>query len=744
MAGRKNSGSNSRLYPIFVAAFLAAALGIGYADPFFLKALRFIGFDELQRLNPGGSDAAGAVQVVDIDEASLAKIGQWPWPRSKLAELVDGLREAGAAAIAFDVMFAEPDRSSLEQVVASLPPDQAAILAPLSKSWISNDDRFTAAVAKAPIILGVTLTQTGQAAGAFPAKAGLAVAGDDPRPFLKSYGGFIGNLPGLTQAAAGAGAINWVPDRDQVVRRVPLVFRVGDTLAPSLAAEALRVAQGAGTYVVKASNASGEDTFGRPSGVNHIRIGRYEIPTDADGGVWLRYHKVDTASFVPAWRVLSGALDKSEIKGRIVLIGTSAAGLSDLRATPLQEAVPGVAVHQQIIEHILGGHPLTRPDYAPALELGVILILGTILAALFPFLPAQASAIAGAIAIGGVNVAAWWFFVQKGLLFDPLYPSLCLFLLGASASVYLYRRTEVQRQEIRRAFGRYVSPAVVQELISHPEKLSLGGEVRPLTLLFCDVRGFTKISEGLNAEQLTRFINNLLTPLSEIVIAHGGTIDKYMGDAIMAFWNAPLDDPKHARHALDAAAAILAELGKLNAQWRKEAASAGRPHRLVQLGIGLNTGECCVGNLGSSIRFDYSAIGDDVNVASRFEGLTKLYSVPLVTGEQTQSEAPDLPFLELDLARVKGRERPSRIYTLLTAFEIPKSRYAEIQSAHTTMLAAYRKMDWTAAETTLQSCRALNLRELDGLHDLFTARIAAFRLAPPPADWDGVFTALEK
>jgi adenylate cyclase len=744
MARKRSRGSESRLYPTFVAAFLTAAIGLGLADPFFLKALRFIGFDELQRMNPVESSAAGPVRIIDVDEASLAKIGQWPWPRSRFAQLLDKLRENGAAAVAFDVMFNEPDRSSLEQVVAGMPAEQAAQLAPLTEGWVSNDAVFAASIAKLPVILGTTLTDSAPATGPFPGKAGLAIAGDNPLPFLKGFTGYTSNLPALAAPAAGIGSINWVPDRDQVVRRVPLIFRAGDKIVPSLAAEALRVAQGASTYVIKASNASGEGAFGRPSGVNHLRIGTFEIPTDADGGVWLRYHKVDPGTFIPAWRVLQGEVARAEIEGRILLIGVSAAGLSDRRATPLEESVPGVAIHQQVIEHILSGRSLTRPDYAQMLELAAILLFGLILSALFPLVSAQGAAFMGIAVIGGLNIAAWWLFTRKGLLFDSLYPSLCLFLLGTSASFYLYRRTEVQRQEIRRAFGQYVSPSVVHELIAHPEKLRLGGEVRPLTLMFCDVRSFTKISEGMTAEQLTRFVNSLLTPLSDIVMAHGGTIDKYMGDAIMAFWNAPLDDPRHPRRALEAAVAILAEIKKLNSQWSKEAAQAGRSHRQVMLGIGVNTGECCVGNLGSTQRFDYSAIGDEVNVASRFEGLTKLYAVPLITGEQTQSEAPDLPFLEIDLVRVKGRSRPSRIYTLLSVLDIPKGRHETLRGAHLAMLSAYRKTDWAGAEAALEACRALGFHELDALYDLFKARIATFKLAPPPQGWDGVYTAEEK
>ncbi|MBI1238793.1 MAG: CHASE2 domain-containing protein [Alphaproteobacteria bacterium] len=744
MGPPRRRAATGLLYPIFVVAFLCAAVGVGAADPYFLKALRFIGFDQWQRLSPLEAPEADAVRIVDVDEASLARFGQWPWPRSTLADMVETLRRNGAAAIAFDVVFAEPDRTSLEQVLAGLPPEQAAALAPVVAGWTPKDQRFAAAIGAAPVVLAETLTHVEGSGAPFPGKAAFAVAGDDPLPFLRGFSGHTGNLPEFTAAATGLGAINWIPDRDQVVRRVPLLFRAGDVIAPSLAAEALRVAQGASTYVIKASNASGEEAYGQASGVNHVRIGAVDVRTDADAGIWLRYRLVRPVDLVPAWQVLAGEVPRSEIEGRIILIGTSAAGLVDLRATPLEETVPGVAIHQQIIEHLLTGQGLTRPDYAAALELTALAVLGAGLAALFPLVSAQMAAFSGLVAISALNLAAWLLFSRSGVLLDPLYPSLCVFLLGTSASFYLYRRTEVQRQEIRRAFGQYVSPAVVQQLIAQPERLSLGGEVRPLTLLFSDVRGFTKISEGLTAAELTRFINELFTPLSDVVMGHAGTIDKYIGDAIMAFWNAPLDDENHARHALQAGEAMLHKVAELNRRWGEEAKRAGRDFRPVSLGIGINTGECCVGNLGSVQRFDYSAIGDEVNVASRFESLTKQYGVPLLTGEATQSQAGDLPLLEIDLVRVKGRERPSRIFTLLSVFDIPPSRYGAVRAAHKELLDRYRAADWAGAEAALATCRGLGFHGLDALHDVYAERIADFKETPPPADWDGVFRATEK
>jgi adenylate cyclase len=302
----------------------------------------------------------------------------------------------------------------------------------------------------------------------------------------------------------------------------------------------------------------------------------------------------------------------------------------------------------------------------------------------------------------------------------------------------------MQRGEVRRAFSHYVSPAVVDELLANPDKLELGGEVRELTLLFCDVRNFTSISEKMTAHELTRFINSLLTPLSEVILDHRGTIDKYMGDAIMAFWNAPLDDPDHARHACEAALKMVARMEDLNAEWRKEAEAAGRDFARVGIGIGINSGNCCVGNLGSKLRFDYSAIGDDVNLASRIEGLSKYYGVPIVVGESTAAKSPQLQRLELDLMRVKGRSQPTHIYVPTHALGITEEILPALSAAHARMLSAYRAKAWDEAEAALEEARAFRVMGLEAFYRLYLLRIANWREKPPPEDWDGTYSATEK
>jgi adenylate cyclase len=730
-------------YILLVSSVIAAAVAVRVLDPFFVQALRLIAFDSYQRFSPQAFDKNAPVRIVDIDERSIAELGQWPWPRTVLADLVQKLVEKGAAAVAFDVMFPEADRTSLEEVLKRMPPEQAALVAPLVGQARTNDQAFAETLKTTPSVLGATLSNT-KTTTSPPQKAGFAVAGDDPRPFMIPFSGATGNLEILNSAAKGIGALNWTPDRDQVVRRVALVYRLGEGYLPSLAAEALRVAQGASTFVLKASNASGETAFGKSSGLNHVRIGDLEVPTDAQGAIWMKFRASKPASFISAAKVLAGETSEQDISGRIILIGTSAPGLLDLRATPIDPVIPGVEIIAQMIEHVTGGHSLTRPDYAPAVEELAIVVLGLLLAAVFPRVPARASSMIGLVVVAALLLAGWLAYEYAGLLFDPLYPALGLVFLVGAATFYVYRRVELQRGEIQGAFGRYVSPAVVGELIANPDKLELGGEVREITLLFCDVRNFTGISEGMSAHELTTFINELLTPLSEIILAHRGTIDKYIGDAIMAFWNAPLDDPEHARQGCLAAVEMAARMQELNRAWRERAAADGREFKEVRIGIGINTGNCCVGNLGSTQRFDYSAIGDEVNIASRFEGLSKIYGVTAIAGERTIGDSGPFPALGLDLVRVKGRAQPVRIYTLLDLLDGDHNLHARLKLKHERFLMAYRGQEWDVAEAAIDECRALGIPALDPYYSVFDARIANFRARPPAADWDGAFTVLEK
>jgi adenylate cyclase len=727
LAKATNELSIPRLYWPAVVLFLVLAAAVFYLRPPVLASLRALAFDAYQHAAPAPPLADSPIRVVQIDEASLARLGQWPWSRQTMAALTDRLGEARAAAIVFDILFAEPDRTSPEQIVAAASPERRdALVRALGRSYQTHDEVFAAALERHPSVLAASLHGDPTEA-AFPMRAGFAVAGDDPAPFLRNYPGLAANTPALSDAADGTGFINWLPDGDQVVRRIPLLLRHNGEIAPSLSLEALRVAVGASTYVVRASNANATQAFGAHTGLDSIKVGPVTIPTDAEGQMWVRFRAYDPGEAISAWQVLDGETDMAAFEGAIVLIGASAPGLMDLRATPLDSSIPGVEIHRQLLEQIVSGSFLTRPDYAPGLELLLALIAILILAFAAPRFRPSLNAVIGLALVAALWGAGYLLFVQAGYLFDPIFPTLATLVFGASATTYFYQRTEHQRVEIRRAFSQYVAPSVVRQLTAHPERLKLGGEVRELTILMCDIRNFSTIAERMNAEELTAFINAFLTPLSDIVIENGGTIDKYMGDAILAFWNAPLDQADHAPRACRAALQILSCMDELNQTWRREAEAAGRPFEDVRIGIGVNTGECCVGNLGSERRFDYSAIGDAVNIASRLEGLTKIYGLALLVSEDTCERAPSAGFIEADLVRLKGRKGATRVFTA-----------ASEPAHHAPFLAAFRAGEFAEANTLLAQLQAAPSTPLQDLYRLYRARLDAAGAVRPP-DWDGVY-----
>ena len=733
-----------RLHWIVPLAIMALAL-VGWAsEPAVLTQLRLIVFDSYERLEPRPYQPM-PVRVVDIDDATLARLGQWPWPRTLVAQLVERLNELGAAVIAFDMVFAEPDRTSPRALATQwqdLPEDD-----PLRRhleTLPDHDKVLATAIGGANAVTGFVLTQMPSKRPP-AAKGTFATAGDDPRQYVPHFRGAVVDLRNLEAAAKGNGSFNDIPDLDGVTRRVPLVLALDDRLYPSLAAEALRVAQGAKTYVVKSTGASGVLGFGEHTGVNSVKIGALAVPTDPTGAVWVHYTRPVPERYVPAWKLFEPDFDASLIKDHIVFVGTSAAGLMDLRSTPLEPAAPGVAVHAQIVEQILLGDHLERPDWARGAELFYMVAIGLVLMVRLPRVGAQWTAAVGAAAMVAAISGSYYAYGDYKLLIDPVYPSFVVLLVYISSSAMLYLRTETERRRVRTAFSRYLAPSVVEQLASHPERLKLGGEMRDMTLMFCDIRGFTTISEGLDAHGLTSFINRFLTPMTNLILAAGGTIDKYMGDAIMAFWNAPLDIPDHAARACRAALAMRAELVRLNATWRKDATVVGRPFEDVRIGLGLNTGVCCVGNMGSDQRFDYSVLGDDVNLASRLEGQSKTYGVDIVIGERTAAEAPGLAFLELDLIRVKGKTKPVRVHALIGDESVKQtSAFAALEADHDALIAAYRQRRWNDARRHIGACRAQAPEMLQAFYTLYEERIAAYEADPPPADWDGVFVALTK
>lgn len=642
---------------------LVLALAAQLYEPPLRIALRNAAFDALQRWQPRVYQPV-PVRIIDIDEASLAKFGQWPWPRTKLAQLVEALRHDGAAAIAFDIVFAEADRTSPARVVEQWL--EGTKFRDLAKSLPDHDQVFADAIGGGRVVTGFILTDE-PSATAPPVKAAIAFGPADPKPFLPTFHGAIGNLPEIQAKAAGEGALSFIADGDGVIRNVSLVFRYGNTLYPSLAAEALRVAAGSTATIIKTS----------PAGVEAIRVGRSNVTTDAKARVWLHFAPPDPARYIPAWQVLDGSVPKDKIAGAILFIGTSAKGLQDLRFSPLGQIIPGVEIHAQLVEQVLTNSYLVRPDWARGTELLLLLLGGAMLLLLIPRLGAIWAAVAGLAMVAAACLAALYAFSAANLLFEPLYPSVALVAIYFTASVSRYRRTEREHRWIRQAFSSYVSRNLVEHLIKHPEQLRLGGERRECTFVLTDLAGFTGLVERSDPTAIIGLLNEYLEQMMAIAFRHDGTLDKIVGDAVAIMFSAPVTQPDHAARGIACAMAM----DDFARGFRQAKIAAGIP--LGATRIGVNSGSVIVGNVGGSTVFDYRPLGDAINTASRLESVNRHLGTRVCASGATVAACPDFHGRPVGNLRLKGKQDAIPVYEPLTA--------AEQQSpAVQTYLAAYR------------------------------------------------------
>ena len=697
-------------------AALLAVLALGALHRPAYERLSFLAFDAYQRLLPR-EEAGAPVAVVDIDEASIAALGQWPWPRTTIAEMVDRLAGLGAAAIAFDVVFPEADRTSLSTLIEPLRRAGVEVNLPEGQDAIDNDAELAAAFARHNVIAGIVISN--ETEGQLPPpKSGFAFGGTDPLAYLEPFRGGVANLPRLTEAATGLGFFSFPPAPDGLVRAIPLLAAAQGRLYPGLAMEALRVAQGASGFAVRSTGASGESDTGQAA-MTTVRVGTLDVPTTADGALWVYYARDTSFPVVSAREILDPELAArvaEDVAGRIILVGTSAVGLRDIVATPKGRSMAGVFVHAEIIDQIVGQTFLSRPDWAVGAELLGAGVLGLLLLTVAQRGHALLTA-AAATALAGVALAAsWWAFATERLLIDPLLPMAAVALVFAVTMPLLLLLTDRERRFVREAFSHYLAPSLVERLAEDPRALTLGGDLRELTVLFADVRGFTTLSEKMDPTELTALLNDFLTPMTDVLLDAEATIDKYMGDAVMAFWNAPLDIADHQRKACLAALEMMRALDRFN---------AGRA-RPIQIGIGLNSGPCCVGNLGSRQRFSYSAIGDEVNVASRLQNLTKTFGVPILATASTRREAASLAFLEVDLVPLRGRAERVEVFALVgDETYAASSSFQALLGEHSAFLAAHRAGETSAALSSLDRLEAMATEAVVPLYRHFRDRMAA-------------------
>ncbi len=731
---------------LVVAGFLLNVAGVFNWE--LLQRLENIAYDSrLQLTAPRGIDHK--VIIVDVDERSLAAEGRWPWPRNRLAKLVDLLFEHyKVRLLGFDMVFAERDESSGLGVLEALAngalrdsPGFAAELAKLRPS-LDHDRLFAESLRGRPVILGYYFNVGGSAnpvggdrrlpggTGALPPPT-FARGGFPPGVhglLADSYGA---NLPELQEAALGAGHfLAWPDELDGIVRRVPMLLEYRGALYESLSIAMLRALVGASRGELGI-----EEQTGTQAGYTYpewLTVGPYRIPVDERTTTLIPYRGPQGSfPYVSATDVLQDHADPALLQGAIVLLGTSAPGLVDVRSTPMGGAYPGVEAHANMIAGVLDGEVQEVPAYTRGAEFLLLLLVGLLMAFLLPLLSPLWASMATILLLLGVtalNLSLW-----AAHLVLPLASSLTLILsLFVVNMSYGYFFEQRSKRQISGMFGQYVPPELVEEISANPERITLESVSREMTVLFADVRGFTTIAESLEPTQLSQLMNEFLTPMTRIIHRNRGTIDKYMGDAIMAFWGAPLPDPDHAAHALATAMGMVEELIQLGAQFRAKAWPE------IRIGVGLNTGTMRVGDMGSEFRRAYTVLGDAVNLGSRLEALTRQYGVDVIVSEFTRDAGPRMVYRELDRVKVKGKEQPVAIFEPVgPESEVEQATSSELALYHKA-LRLYRRQGWDLAEVQF-----LNLRRQAPqrrLYALYVERIGYFRANPPPADWDGVFT----
>ena len=697
-------------------------------------------FDAYQRIKPRAY-ADYPVRIAVIDDASIEAFGQWPWSRSRLAALTNRLTELGAAVVSFDMLFPETDRTNPARVAQDIEkeldehetPEAKAAAAALA-TLPDHDKAFAEALAKTSSVLGFATTEANTTRP--PVKSGLAFVGVEPTKVLPAFHGAITSLPILTDAAAGVGGLNIsARDRSGIIRRIPMLSSDGERVYPGLAVETLRVAQQQKGITVRGTGASGEADTGRAALLD-MRVGDFRIPLTEDGEMWVYYdHDRPKQRFVSVKDIMDPAKEaevKPMIDGCLILVGTSAAGLQDLRATPLGETVPTAEIHAQILEQVLAQDFITRPDWADGLETVMTFAMGAFVAIMLLSFGAQYSLVAGAVALALAIAGSWFGFSQFRLLIDPIYPSLATVLTYVAVERVLHVASDREKKFVRQAFGQYLAPELLSRLEASPQAMQLGGEDRDISIMFMDVRGFTPISEQLTATELVEFINTLLAPLSDAIQSELGTIDKYIGDSIMAFWNAPLDIADHTALACRASLKMREVVQGLNDSDAFGFSGRGFEDATVRIGIGLNAGVACVGNMGSAKRFNYSAMGDVVNVAARIESATKSFGVDILVSEEVSRAAPAMAFLEAGEILLKGKSQPSKLLALVGDEEFASStEFAELKRLHESLLKSLDGGSDQDGAQLIAACRALAPPALQGLYDVLAERLPDVAAAEP-------------
>jgi adenylate cyclase len=728
------------LLPLIIALLHASGvLRVGVLD----RLDNIIYDTRLRATMPGTMD--NRIVIIDLDEKSLAEVGRWPWGRNKMAALTDELFERQKIAIlGFDVVFAEADESSglrrLTELSKNELRDQSGFVDKLRELQpsLDYDAMFAKALQGRPVVMGYYLTsdRDGRTSGALPAPVMDKAALQGRTVGFTSWTGYGANIPLLAKAAPIAGHFNPMSEGDGVVRSLPLIAEYKGNYYESLSLAMFRLL--AGSPSVQPGFPK-ERFLGRTyQGLESVqlKLGAKTLAIPVDDRVtslvpFRGYGGPTGGSFryVSAADVLSRSLPEGSLRDKIVLVGTTAPGLQDLRVTPVSETYPGVEAHANVISGLLDGQVLVKPDYAVGYEVVVLMVAGLLLAIALPLVSAVRAVVLSAIVVLLIVMLNVWMYLGYGLVL-PLAGALVMastaFALNMSYGYFVESRS---KRELANLFGTYVPPELVDEMVKDPDSYSMQATNRQMTVMFCDMRGFTKMSEKMEPLQLQTLLNQVFSRLTSLIRGNRGTIDKYMGDCVMAFWGAPVETPEHAHLAVKSAMEMAAAVRAINEEHRAK----GLPE--IGIGIGLNTGIMCVGDMGSNIRRSYTVIGDAVNLGSRLEGLSKEYGVDTVVSESTRKLAPDFGWQELDRVRVKGKEQAVSIYwPVAPANRMGAETEAELK-LWGTFLRAYRAQDWDQCDVLM-----LNLQRMNGkkyLYHVYSERVASMRMLPFDPEWDG-------
>ena len=688
-----------------------------------------------QLLTPKRAPLKTSVVIVDVNDQSLKQEGRWPWPRAKLATLVDHIRAQGAVVVAFDMIFPRPEANIADTVFNQLVQQKLVTpqIAPLFKKiapFFDNDAKFAASLAQGDAVIGVNFLLEPGTEGVIPPPLLTLVTPQEKDLDFYLMPGVIAANPQLAKATKNVGFIDIFPDEDGIIRRVPLLVNHNNGLYPSLALEAVRVFFLKNIQLETAS-------YGDNIRLEGIRLGQEIIPTDDRCQVIIPFRgRGYTFPFYSATDVLNNKIPPGAFAGKIVFVGSTAVGLGDLKATAIQAVFPGVEINATVADGLLKNNFPYKPVWALGLETFLIFMLGTVLLILFPYLGPKTLTLLIFIVPILLIMANGWLNEKTGMVLSVLIPLVLCVVLGMMNLIYGYLFETRRRERLKEMFGQYVPAKHIDEMLKSSGSYGLHGEDREMTVLFADIRHFTTLSEGLPATQLKEMLSDFFTPMTEIIFKHYGTIDKYVGDLIMAFWGAPLKDKKHAEHALNAALEMQQEVIRL------KPILAQKKWPEINIGIGINTGMMSVGDMGSKFRLNYTVLGDSVNLASRVESLTKYYGVDILTTEFTQENQKKFVFRLLDRVRVKGKKESVGLYQVVCKqAELTEAVRKEIELSDAA-LHLYFQQQWTEAQAAFAALSKTYPTVL--FYSLYLERLAEFAHTPPPGDWDGVYTHMKK